>query len=41
MLHLGDSRAVSAGDQVYAIGNPLGVFDYSVTEGLHLAGARR
>lgn len=34
VLHLGDSKAVSAGDQVYAIGNPLGVFDYSVTEGL-------
>ena len=34
VLHLGDSKAVSAGDQVYAIGNPLGVFDNSVTEGL-------
>ena len=33
-LRLGDSGQVSAGDQVYAIGNPLGVFDYSVTEGL-------
>jgi len=34
VLHLGDSKAVSAGDRVYAIGNPLGVFDYSVTDGL-------
>lgn len=33
-VHLGDSGQVSAGDQIYAIGNPLGVFDYSVTEGL-------
>lgn len=33
-LHLGDSSAVSAGDRVYAIGNPLGVFDYSITDGL-------
>ena len=31
---LGDSSAVSAGDRIYAIGNPLGVFDYSVTDGL-------
>jgi S1-C subfamily serine protease len=30
---LGDSDAMSAGDQVVAIGNPLG-FDYSVTSGL-------
>jgi hypothetical protein len=34
ILKLGDSSAVSAGDQVVAIGNPLGVFDYSVTNGL-------
>jgi serine protease Do len=33
-LKLGDSDAMSAGDQVVAIGNPLGVFDYSVTSGL-------
>ncbi len=33
-LHLGDSAMVSAGDKIYAIGNPLGVFDYSVTDGL-------
>ena len=33
-LHLGDSNVVSAGDKIYAIGNPLGVFDYSVTDGL-------
>jgi S1-C subfamily serine protease len=34
VLKLGDSDAVSAGDQIVAIGNPLGVFDYSVTSGL-------
>lgn len=34
VLHLGDSSAVSAGDPIYAIGNPLGVFDYSITGGL-------
>ncbi|HEY4175988.1 MAG TPA: trypsin-like peptidase domain-containing protein [Kofleriaceae bacterium] len=33
-LRLGDSQQVTAGDQVTAIGNPLGVFDYSVTNGL-------
>jgi serine protease Do len=33
-LKLGDSDAMSAGDQIFAIGNPLGVFDYSVTAGL-------
>ncbi len=33
-LRLGDSSAVNAGDRVYAIGNPLGVFDYSITDGL-------
>lgn len=33
-LSLGDSDAMSAGDQVIAIGNPLGVFDYSVSNGL-------
>src|SRR5882672_8920585 len=32
-LNLGDSSAMSAGDQVVAIGNPLG-FDNSVTSGL-------
>jgi len=34
VLRLGDSSVVSAGDRVYAIGNPLGVFDYSITDGL-------
>lgn len=34
ILKLGDSSAVSAGDQVVAIGNPLGVFNDSVTNGL-------
>jgi S1-C subfamily serine protease len=34
VLHLGDSGRLSAGDRIYAIGNPLGVFDYSVTDGL-------
>jgi S1-C subfamily serine protease len=33
-LRLGDSDQMSAGDQVIAIGNPLGVFDYSVSSGL-------
>lgn len=33
-LRLGDSDQMSAGDQVTAIGNPLGVFDYSVSSGL-------
>ena len=33
-VKLGDSSVVSAGDQVVAIGNPLGVFDYSVSAGL-------
>lgn len=33
-LRLGDSSSVSAGDRIYAIGNPLGVFDYSITDGL-------
>jgi hypothetical protein len=33
VLHLGDVQP-SAGDRVYAIGNPLGVFDYSITDGL-------
>jgi serine protease Do len=33
-LKLGDSDEMSAGDQIVAIGNPLGVFDYSVTSGL-------
>jgi hypothetical protein len=33
-VKLGDSSTVSAGDRVYAIGNPLGVFDYSITDGL-------
>ena len=33
-LQLGDSDAVSAGDPVIAIGNPLGVFDYTVSDGL-------
>lgn len=34
VLRLGNSDAMSAGDKVYAIGNPLGVFDYSITDGL-------
>ena len=34
ILALGDSNAVSAGDPVVAIGNPLGVFDYTVSDGL-------
>jgi serine protease Do len=33
-LTLGDSDAMSAGDSVIAIGNPLGVLDYSVSGGL-------
>jgi S1-C subfamily serine protease len=33
-LKLGDSDAVAAGDQIVAIGNQLGEFDYSVTSGL-------
>lgn len=34
MLSLGDSDKVSAGDTVVAIGNPLGVLDYTVSDGL-------
>jgi len=34
VLRLGDSDAMVAGDQIVAIGNPLGVFDYSVSAGL-------
>jgi serine protease Do len=34
VLALGDSDKVSAGDPVVAIGNPLGVLDYSVSDGL-------
>lgn len=33
-VRLGDSDQMSAGDPVTAIGNPLGVFDYSVSSGL-------
>lgn len=33
-LRLGDSDKMSAGDQVVAIGNPLGVFEFSVSSGL-------
>ncbi|MGE0551629.1 MAG: S1C family serine protease [Kofleriaceae bacterium] len=33
-VRLGDSNAMTAGDQIIAIGNPLGVFDYSVSSGL-------
>jgi serine protease Do len=33
-LRLGDSDAMSAGDKIVAIGNPLGVFDYTVSSGL-------
>lgn len=34
VLKLGDSAAISAGDPVLAIGNPLGVLDYTVSDGL-------
>jgi hypothetical protein len=34
MLALGDSDQVAAGDPVIAIGNPLGVLDYTVSDGL-------
>lgn len=34
VLRLGDSSIMVAGDQVVAIGNPLGVFDNSVSSGL-------
>jgi serine protease Do len=33
-VKLGDSDQVSAGDRVVAIGNPLGVLDYTVSDGL-------
>ena len=33
VVKLGDSNVVSAGDKIYAIGNPLGM-DYSVSDGL-------
>ncbi len=33
-LRLGDSDAMAAGDQIVAIGNPLGYFEYSVSSGL-------
>ncbi len=33
-VRLGNSDAVSAGDRVVAIGNPLGVLDYTVSDGL-------
>jgi S1-C subfamily serine protease len=33
-VHLGNSDEVSAGDRVVAIGNPLGVLDYTVSDGL-------
>ena len=33
-LRLGDSDQMTAGDSVIAIGNPLGVFDYTVSSGL-------
>ncbi len=33
-LRLGDSDTVAAGDPVIAIGNPLGVLDYTVSDGL-------
>ncbi|HVV88314.1 MAG TPA: trypsin-like peptidase domain-containing protein [Kofleriaceae bacterium] len=34
VLQLGDSDKVAAGDPVVAIGNPLGVLDYTVSDGL-------
>ena len=33
-MQLGDSDIVAAGDKVIAIGNPLGVLDYTVSDGL-------
>ncbi|MBK9072611.1 MAG: trypsin-like peptidase domain-containing protein [Myxococcales bacterium] len=33
-LRLGDSSKVEAGDPVISIGNPLGVFDYTISDGL-------
>jgi serine protease Do len=33
-VKLGDSNAMSAGDKIYTIGNPLGAFSYSITDGL-------
>ncbi len=33
-VRIGDSNAVSAGDSIVAIGNPLGIFDYTVSAGL-------
>ena len=33
-LRLGDSDQMTAGDQIVAIGNPLGIFEYSVSSGL-------
>ncbi len=33
-LRLGDSDEVEAGDRVIAIGNPLGILDYTVSDGL-------
>lgn len=33
-LQLGDSDQVAAGDRVVAIGNPLGTFDFTVSDGL-------
>ena len=33
-VRLGDSNSLGAGDQVYSISNPLGVFDNSITQGL-------
>jgi S1-C subfamily serine protease len=34
VLRLGDSSQISAGDKVVTIGNPLGVFSYTVSDGL-------
>jgi S1-C subfamily serine protease len=34
VLRLGDSSLISAGDKVVTIGNPLGVFSYTVSDGL-------
>lgn len=33
-VRLGDSNSLGAGDQVFSISNPLGVFDNSITQGL-------
>jgi len=34
VVRLGDSSEVSAGDKIFTIGNPLGYFDFTVSDGL-------